>query len=248
MNSSKLEKYKGIWEWPIDHYVSAKEIVPHLQAAGKMRKDAQKSDSIVNRDMNELIEKHPGLFGKKKEGNRVSYCALVNLEKTKGIISMLPTSKQEKPKWERPISNPVTSFGKFWRRDKVKWKSNPKIRGENATNPVVDFCLQTGVYILYDARHVVYVGRADGIGQRLFARAKNADKQWNRFSWLGFRSVKGGKLGNLPKTYSSFLLPPFLESVLIEVLELWENHRQGEDPLAVEFFQRLAECGCNLTR
>ena len=61
--------------------------------------------------------------------------------------------KQEKPKGGKLTSNSiVNSFGKFWRRAKVKW--NSKIRGENATNPVVDLCLQTGVCILYDARHV----------------------------------------------------------------------------------------------
>ena len=121
---------------------------------------------------------------------------------------------------------------------------NPR---RKATNPVVDFCSQIGAYILYDARQVVYVGRADDIGQRLLARTKDAGKQWDRFSWFGFRSAKRGKLGNLPKTYSSSSLIPFLKAVLIEVLEFWEKSPARRRRLAVGFLN-LAGCGCKATR
>ena len=70
MNSSKLERYKGIWKWAVFGCIPAKEIVSDLQAAGKMRKDDTKADSIISRDMSELTKKYPRLFGKEKEGNQ----------------------------------------------------------------------------------------------------------------------------------------------------------------------------------
>lgn len=62
-----------------------------------MRKDAVHLESAVRYDMNELIEKHPGLFDKKKEGNRVSYCALIHLEKSKklSLICLLQNKKSQ---------------------------------------------------------------------------------------------------------------------------------------------------------
>jgi hypothetical protein len=59
----------------------------------------------------------------------------------------------------------VTSFGMFWRRESVEWARTPKLLGKQQSGATgVDFCGQRGVYLLYDGREVIYVGRATGSG------------------------------------------------------------------------------------
>ena len=64
----------------------------------------------------------------------------------------------------------VSSFGMFWRREAVEWISTPKILGMQQIGATpVDFFKQVGVYLLYDGREVIYVGRATKrpLGKRL---------------------------------------------------------------------------------
>ena len=65
----------------------------------------------------------------------------------------------------------ISSFGMFWRREAVEWTSNPKILGMQGIGAEpVDFSKQIGIYLLYDGREVIYVGRATDrpLGRRLY--------------------------------------------------------------------------------
>lgn len=151
--------------------------------------------------------------------------------------SVLPNSLQ-KPMQEEP--NPIlTSFGMFWRRINVDWKSTPQLLGAIP----VDFCEQRGLYLLYDGREVIYVGRATErpLGKRLFEHTKKRmAARWDRFSWFGILPVsEKGKIGSQPETYSANMLIPSLEAILIESLEPRQNRQRGEGMDDREYIQRI---------
>ncbi|MEZ4605897.1 MAG: winged helix-turn-helix domain-containing protein [Deinococcales bacterium] len=55
----------------------------------------------------------------------------------------------------------ISSFGMFWRRESIDWNSKPKLLGMQQIGATpVDFCYQLGIYLLYDGREVIYVGRS----------------------------------------------------------------------------------------
>lgn len=126
---------------------------------------------------------HLSWFAKKKKEHRVSYCAWVHLEKAKESVSKLPPPKQEKPTYHLI----TTPSGKFWRRDKVKWKESPDILGKSSSkNPLLIFVRKLKFPFSTTQGTLLYMERANSIGQRFPARTKDAGKQWNRFSWFGF--------------------------------------------------------------
>jgi hypothetical protein len=54
----------------------------------------------------------------------------------------------------------VSSFGMFWRREAVQWATTPKLLGMQQLGATpVDFNKQLGIYLLYDGREVIYIGR-----------------------------------------------------------------------------------------
>jgi len=137
----------------------------------------------------------------------------------------------------------VTSFGMFWRRDFVQWSRQPKLLGvQQLGAKPVDFCNQFGIYLLYDGREVIYVGRAveRPMGRRLYEHgADRLSTRWDRFSWFGLLPVSDdGRLGALPGSYHSDRLLPAVEAILIEALEPRQNRRRGDDLSAVEYLQQ----------
>ena len=65
----------------------------------------------------------------------------------------------------------VSSFGMFWRRDAVQWIATPRLLGMQQLGATpVDFNQQLGIYLLYDGREVIYIGRSTDrpLGRRLF--------------------------------------------------------------------------------
>jgi len=65
----------------------------------------------------------------------------------------------------------ISSFGMFWRKDAIEWTANPKLLGMQQIGATpVDFCKQLGIYLLYDGREVIYVGRTTDrpLGRRLY--------------------------------------------------------------------------------
>ena len=69
----------------------------------------------------------------------------------------------------------VACFGMFWERSRITWSTIPQISGmQYLGSDPVDFCNQVGVYLLYDGREVIYVGRTVDrpLGKRLFEHTK----------------------------------------------------------------------------
>jgi len=137
----------------------------------------------------------------------------------------------------------ITSLGMFWRRDAIEWVAAPKLLGmQQIGAKAVDFCQQAGIYLLYDGREVVYVGRSTDrpLGRRLYEHTYDRfSTRWDRFSWFGLRPVSDdGELGEMPKSCQSETIIPALEAVLIEALEPRQNRRRGDDLSDVEYFQK----------
>ncbi|PIY27540.1 MAG: hypothetical protein CO105_02160 [Comamonadaceae bacterium CG_4_9_14_3_um_filter_60_33] len=137
----------------------------------------------------------------------------------------------------------VTSFGMFWRRDAIQWLATPKLLGMQQIGATpVDFNKQLGIYLLYDGREVIYIGRTTDrpLGRRLFEHTfDRMAARWNRFSWFGLLPVSElGLLGSLPATYDAAKMIPALEAILIEALEPRQNRKRGDDLSAVEYIQR----------
>ncbi|WP_018872929.1 HTH domain-containing protein [Thioalkalivibrio sp. ALJ16] len=137
----------------------------------------------------------------------------------------------------------VSSFGMFWRRDFVVWSGTPKILGiQQIGSEPVDFCGQFGIYLLYDGREVVYVGRSVDrpLGRRLYEHTLDRlSTRWDRFSWFGVLPVSDkGALQNQPEAYGAGKIIPALEAILIEALEPRQNRKRGDDLSAVEYLQK----------
>jgi hypothetical protein len=138
----------------------------------------------------------------------------------------------------------VSSFGMFWRREAVEWIATPRLLGMQQIGATpVDFNKQLGIYLLYDGREVIYVGRTTDrpLGKRLFEHTSDRmSSRWDRFSWFGLLPVsEQGSLGSLPTTFDAAKLIPALEAILIEALEPRQNRKRGDDLAAVEYIQRV---------
>jgi hypothetical protein len=165
----------------------------------------------------------------------------------KETVKKVTTKSTELPSQEEESSDEqntiISSFGMFWRRAAVEWKQNPSLLGmqEIGAEPV-DFSKQLGVYLLYDGREVIYVGRATerALGRRLYEHTSDRlATRWDRFSWFGFLPVsENGTLGNLPDAHIAKFIIPTIEAVLIEALEPRQNRKRGDDLTAVEFMQK----------
>lgn len=137
----------------------------------------------------------------------------------------------------------VSSFGMFWRRGSVEWAATPKLLGmQQIGATAVDFNKQLGIYLLYDGREVIYVGRTTDrpLGKRLFEHTMDRmSARWDRFSWFGLLPVSDkGTLGTLPSNYDAAKMIPALEAILIEALEPRQNRKRGDDLAAVEYIQK----------
>jgi hypothetical protein len=138
----------------------------------------------------------------------------------------------------------VTSFGMFWRKEAIEWIAKPKILGmQQIGATAVDFFKQLGIYLLYDGREVIYVGRTTDrpLGRRLYEHTiDRMSARWDRFSWFGLLPVSDmGQIGSLPETYIAAKLIPALEAILIEALEPRQNRKRGDDLAAVEYLQKV---------
>jgi len=137
----------------------------------------------------------------------------------------------------------VSSFGMFWKRELVSWKSNPKLLGMQQIGATpVNFNKQRGIYLLYDGREVIYVGRTTErpLGKRLYEHTiDRMSARWDRFSWFGLLPVSNeGDLAVLPESYDALKMIPALEAILIEALEPRQNRKRGDDLASVEYIQK----------
>ena len=152
-------------------------------------------------------------------------------------------AKRTEPEEEEEQYAIVSSFGMFWRREEIEWAATPKILGmQHIGATPVDFSKQLGIYLLYDGREVIYVGRTTDrpLGRRLYEHTiDRMSARWDRFSWFGLLPVSdSGTLGKLPTTFDATKMIPALEAILIEALEPRQNRKRGDDLAAVEFLQK----------
>lgn len=137
----------------------------------------------------------------------------------------------------------IKAMGMYWERNKVRWIPEPDLLGvaTHTRNPI-NFNSQRGIYILYDGRIPVYVGRVidRSLGRRLYEHTYDRlAGRWDRFSWFGLLEVgSGGELINkIPEIISPELLISTFESLLIEAMEPPQNRRRGDDFSDVEYNQ-----------
>lgn len=139
----------------------------------------------------------------------------------------------------------ITSFGIYWDREKIHWKTNPDLFGRQQTGATsVNFKDQIGIYLLHDTRETIYVGKAteQTIARRLQQHTTDRlNGRWNRFSWFGLYSIR--EEGSLDITQNSHKNVPFaniitlLEAVLIESIEPRQNRKQGDLLNGIEYLQ-----------
>lgn len=130
-------------------------------------------------------------------------------------------------------TNPLEAFGFYWRRDRVRWQTNPNLYGRQAPRANrVDLADQQGVYLLHDARGTIYVGQtaSQGLGRRIarhhFGRLAS---RWQWFSWFGLRPVDNrGNLGDPAGTTTVAQLIDLMEALLIETIEPRQNKQAGQ--------------------
>jgi len=119
----------------------------------------------------------------------------------------------------------------FWRRGSIEWIATPKLLGMQQIGATpVDFNKQLGIYLLYDGREVIYIGRTTDrpLGRRLYEHTSDRmAARWDRFSWFGLLPVsEAGTLETLPLTYDAAKMIPALEAILIEALEPRQNRKR----------------------
>lgn len=136
----------------------------------------------------------------------------------------------------------VNAFGMYWQRDSVLWNSKPDLLGKQQVGAdFVNFTEQKGVYLLYDGRAVVYVGRSIDrpLGRRLYEHTQDRLRgRWDRFSWFGLLTVTdSGELQESSYNLTQDIIISTLEALLIEGLEPPQNRKRGDDFNAVEYLQ-----------
>jgi hypothetical protein len=153
------------------------------------------------------------------------------------------TTPVEDPPTTEPTPGLINAFGMYWARNAIAWHSKPKVLGrQQIGSATIDFSGELGVYLLHDARAVVYVGRTTD--QNLVTRLKRhtTDRfagRWDRFSWFGVLHVnEDGTLAKDPSVPNDLnILIATMEALLIEGLEPPQNRKRGDDFRAVEFLQ-----------
>ena len=135
----------------------------------------------------------------------------------------------------------IEAYGRFWLRDRVNWKSNVELlgnQGEHSQN--VNFSEEVGIYLLHRGYEIVYVGQTvkQNLGTRLLQHTKDSlVDRWDKFSWFGFYPVNenNGKLKmSMEKTKNDITyLADTLESILIECIEPRFNNKSGSSDICV---------------
>ncbi len=143
---------------------------------------------------------------------------------------------------EQTHNSIIQAFGMFWQRDMINWTRSPNLLGKQQIGAdSVNFSDQLGVYLLYDGRDVIYVGRSveRPLGLRLFEHTQDRLKgRWDRFSWFGLHQVtEDGNLQKIDIAPTADIIISTLEALLIEGLEPPQNRKRGDDFNAIEYLQ-----------
>lgn len=219
------------------HY---KEITEKIISDGLRTKVGATPAATVNAQISASIKK----LGEDAKYVRVAKGTFALAKKSIASATARPKLLQPDTNEEEEQYEIVSSFGMFWRREATEWVATPKLLGMQQIGATpVDFNKQLGIYLLYDGREVIYVGRTTDrpLGRRLYEHTiDRMSARWDRFSWFGLLPVSDtGALGTLPSTFDASKMIPALEAILIEALEPRQNRKRGDDLAAVEFLQRI---------
>lgn len=236
------------WKSAIEKVLQNSAIPPHYEeitdkiiSLGLKKTLGATPSSTVNAQISSSI-KHDGVRSHSERVGRGTFKLRVKNETNENTVSDSATTGEfEEIEDQYAI---VTSFGMFWRREGVEWTANLKLLGtQKKSSLAVNFSEQVGVYLLYDGREVIYVGRTTDrpLGKRLFEHTLDRmSARWDRFSWFGLLPVsEQGKIGDLPDKYDADKMIPALEAILIEALEPRQNRKRGDDLAAVEYVQKI---------
>lgn len=226
------------------HY---KEISDKILSSGYYETDGATPAATVNAQLSQSIKHDGGKSPFIRVGKGIF--ALKDITTAAIISESKPGAKLEKLKGLTELDvessdSIIHSFGMYWQRDLVVWRSDLKMYGkQQAQSKPVDFGKQKGIYILYDHHTVVYVGRSIDrpLGKRLFEHTVDRlGSRWNRFSWFGLLDVtQEGNLREAVLNASLAGLVATLEALLIEALEPPQNRKRGDDFSAVEYIQAI---------
>lgn len=232
-----INKILGASSTPLHYKEIAEKIISdglrqNLGATPAATVNAQISSSIKNHgDTSPYVRVAKGTFALRKDAKTAN-------QPEPKLTPEVTESEEDEEQYDI-----VSSFGMFWGRDAVEWGASPKLLGmQQIGSTPVDFNKQLGIYLLYDGREVIYVGRTTDrpLGRRLFEHTiDRMSARWDRFSWFGLLPVSDtGRLGSLPPTFDAAKLIPALEAILIEALEPRQNRKRGDDLAAVEYIQK----------
>lgn len=187
--------------------------------------------------------KHEGEASPYVRVSKGTYALKPGAAHRQALGSGAPVSNASDEEAEEEQYDVISSFGMFWRRDAVQWTAKPKLLGVQQLGATpVDFNGQLGIYLLYDGREVIYIGRTTDrpLGRRLYEHTLDRlAARWDRFSWFGLLPVaESGQLRLLPDAYQAEKIIPALEAILIEALEPRQNRKRGDDLSAAEFMQK----------
>jgi hypothetical protein len=232
-----IDKVLGAATSPL-HY---KEIADKIIAEGLRTSLGATPAATVNAQISSSI-KHDGPRSPYVRVAKGTFALAMRAAATHQVKDKLTPTVEESDESEEQYEI-VSSFGMFWRRDCIQWAATPKLLGMQQLGATpVDFNKQLGIYLLYDGREVIYIGRTTDrpLGRRLYEHTLDRlAARWDRFSWFGLLPISdSGKLGILPVTYEAAKIIPALEAILIEALEPRQNRKRGDDLSAAEFIQR----------
>ncbi len=237
------------WREAIDRVLGAsatplhyKDITEKIISDGLRRSLGATPAATVNAQISTSIKKEGSRSPYTRVGKGTFALASAPGKQSTTLASKLTPNVPESEETEEQYDI-VSSFGMFWRRDAVEWTATPKLLGMQQIGATpVDFNQQLGIYLLYDGREVIYIGRTTDrpLGRRLYEHTSDRlAARWDRFSWFGLLPVfETGTLGSLPLTYDAAKLIPALEAILIEALEPRQNRKRGDDLSAVEYIQK----------
>ena len=181
-----------------------------------------------------MVTRNPEVFFKAKRGF-VSLC-----ERRKEVEEKYGNQSEVKDPDSEDDSEILTPFGILWKRSLIDNSGSRLLGVQMEGAKPVDFAKQTGIYILYDHRDIVYIGQSkENLGQRIKQHTNPKDRlshRWDRFSWFGILPVTlDGKLGTTENRLIQ-TMPDFLESFAIKLTNPSENRTQGNRLPHSEFF------------
>ena len=218
------------------HYTEIAELIAERRYRKSLGATPQDTVSAnLTTDIN--INKEKSIFAKVDKG---IYILRKFLDDRSQLVAEETSQKTKTEKFRI-----INSFGIYWNRSLVHWKSTPDLFGIQQIGATeVNFKDQIGIYLLHDSRETIYIGQA--LEQPLGQRLKNhmSDRlsgRWDRFSWFGFYPVsENGKLDNDIKFENITVqhLGNILEAILIESIEPRQNRKQGNTFAGIEYLQK----------